>query len=116
MDAQNPVYLEAEYYFMELEIKAIEADVNFAQGNIFIEAVIKNPFKDIQLNRMAAMDHKNLFEKLTKQALWFVPFARKFVDLEPFQVVRVPLLEYFDNSAFLAKEIQFELKNPSLMF
>lgn len=59
LDARNPIYLEAEYYFMELEIKAIEADVNFAQGNIFIEAVIKNAFNDIQLNRMAAMDHKN---------------------------------------------------------
>lgn len=28
----------------------------------------------------------------------------------------MPLLEYFDNSSFLAREIEIKLKNPSLMF
>jgi len=30
LDIQNPLYLEKEYYFMELEIKIIETDFNFS--------------------------------------------------------------------------------------
>lgn len=69
---------------MELRIKAIETDVNFAHGNIFIEATVKNAFKDFTLNRMAALSAKNTLEKYLKEALHFVPFAQKFYDFDPF--------------------------------
>lgn len=78
------MYLEAEYYYMELEIKLIESEANFAQGNIFIEGTLKNSFREVTLNRMAILHPKNLFDMMFKDALRFVPLADKFTNLEPY--------------------------------
>jgi len=65
---------------------------------------------------MAVTEPHNIMEKYAKAALKPIPFASRFVNVEPYQLIRIPLLEYFNNQEFLARELVLELKNPSLLF
>jgi hypothetical protein len=76
--------LEDEYYFIELEISAIEADANFQMGNLFIDGKLRNQYREIVLNRMAALSPKNYLERVIKDLLRFFPFTHLVFDLDPF--------------------------------
>lgn len=111
LGVQPKVFLEDEYYYFELQINALEQ-----HGNLFIEGKVENKFKTSEFSRMVSTKPENRLSLIFKEGLRALPFASWVFDLEESKIIKIPLLDYFNNEEFQAKNLQIEIMDANLLF
>ena len=111
------LFMESEVYNIELEIHIQELEKNFVNSNIFVTSQfssISSQREELKFQRMGSLEVRHPLIVLAKEFLNYIPFAGKVFDLSLHQLIRIKIVENFNNAEFSTSQIKFQLQggNP----